>query len=227
MFLRSNFSLSLLRSSFLLSLLRRAFTLLLPVMFVLAINTELSAWPGYQLRYKEQLYSLYHRHLTMYPEKYAENIYWLEQVLRSDFANPLNALGKIETKREWEWYRNHFNMHVHLLLTKLYLGWGKKYAREKIYFYNAPWKRQNIDSLNTAMPLFEFAKVYWQLSLNDVKKIDDMEEFFLSVPGIEYWEDEYLRIKLKTLNYEKIITREIEKAELFIAEFQAMDESTY
>ncbi len=185
------------------------------------------SWPGYRLRYKEQLYELYHRHLTMYPEQFAENIHWLEQVLRSDFANPLNALARINTKKEWEWYRNHFNLHVNLLLTKLYLSWGKKYGREKVYFYNAPWKEENIASLKKAIALFEYANVYWQESLQYVEQIDDMNELFLSLEAIQYWEDEYIRIKLNTLDYHAIIQRELQKAENAITEFEAMDKSTY
>ena len=185
------------------------------------------SWPGYRLKYKEQLYELYHRHLTMYPEKFAENIYWLEQVLRSDFANPFNALAKISTKKEWEWYRNHFNLHINLLLTKLYLGWGKKYGREKVYFYNAPWKEENIASLQKAITLFEHAIIYWQKSLQYVKSIDDMNEFFMSLDAIHYWEDEYIRIKLQKLDYTVIIQRELQKAKNAIAEFEAMNETTY
>jgi hypothetical protein len=49
---------------------------------------------AYRLIYREQLYGLYHQHFTMYPERIAENVYWLEQALRSDFANPLNALRR-------------------------------------------------------------------------------------------------------------------------------------
>ncbi len=201
--------------------------IILVLVFISAHTLDVSAWPGYRLRYKEQLYGLYHRHLTMYPEKYAENIYWLEQVLRSDFANPLNALALIEDKRAWEWYRNHFDLHINLLLTRLYLQWGKSYGREKVYFYNAPWKEQNLKSLEKAESLYAFSTVYWKEVLKNVEKIDAMDELFFSLSDIQHWEDEHLRIKLGTLDYQKIIARERRKNESFIAEFQAMDKNTY
>ncbi len=78
---------------------------------------------SYKILYAEQFYKLYHAHFYQYPEDYLENIYWLEQSLQSDFANPLNALAKIENKTQWRRYMNLFRMHVSLKLTELYLGW--------------------------------------------------------------------------------------------------------
>ena len=67
---------------------------------------------GYEIRYAEQFYKLYHSNFYMYPTDFGENIWYLEKALGSDFANPLNALALIENQDQWERYRYLFYMHV-------------------------------------------------------------------------------------------------------------------
>lgn len=184
-------------------------------------------WPGYRLLYREQLYKLYHKNFYLYPENFAENIYWLEQVLRADYANPLNALARIETKQEWEWYRHHFTLHVNLLLLKNYLQWARGYMKHHAYFYNEPWKEQNVKSLEKAQALVEFAQIYWQEALKNVENIKAMNMYFMNLEEIQNWEDEYFRIRTDKLDYETIINRELARIERIKTEFLSMDETTY
>ena len=58
--------------------------------------------PAYYVQYKEQYYKLYHLHYIQYPDDTMENIYWLEQAMKADFANPLYALALIENQTPWE-----------------------------------------------------------------------------------------------------------------------------
>ena len=95
------------------------------LIFILAAVPSTSVF-SYKILYAEQFYKLYHRHFYQYPEDYLENIYYLEEALRSDFANPLNALAIIKNKSDWERYRNPFRMHVSLKLPDLYIGPGSK-----------------------------------------------------------------------------------------------------
>jgi hypothetical protein len=60
---------------------------------------------AYQVEYKEQFYRLFHLHYIQYPDDTMENIYWLEQAMKADFANPLYALALIENEVQWEKYR--------------------------------------------------------------------------------------------------------------------------
>ncbi len=207
-----------------------------------------SGFPGYKLLYKEQLYELYQKRLYMYPENFAENILWLEQVLRADFANPLNALADIKDKRDWKWYRNMFLMHVNLLLIKQYLGFARGYMKFNAYFYNAPFRDMTIRSMKKAKTLVEYAKVYWNETLQYVEKIRAMNLSFFSLQKIQHWEDDYYRIVRcergygvraealeyksvhlmnKTLDYGKIIERELTRIDEVMAKFASMDESTY
>ena len=194
-------------------------------MFLILLCVPVVSPSAYRLVYREQLYELYHRHFAMYPERIAENVYWLEQALRSDFANPLNALATIENEREWEWYRYLFSMHINLRLTDLYLLWGTQYMKFEAYFYNAPWQRQNLESLDRAEELFSYASVYWTEAQRWSREAASFR--FLHLEEIQYWEDEHDRIRAGELDYERIIERHLDRVAEVRSAFEAMDESTY
>ena len=84
----------------------------------------------YFVEYKEQYYKLYHIHYEQDPDDIVENIYWLERAINADFCNPLHALGKITTKKEWEKYRYMFMMHLNLKMVEQHLRLGSKYDKQ-------------------------------------------------------------------------------------------------
>jgi len=194
------------------------------ILLSLAVIPVMPAY-GYRLTYREQLYELYHRQFTMYPERIAENVYWLEQALRSDFANPLNALAHIENDREWEWYRYLFTMHINLRLVDLYLLWGAQYMKFEAYFYNAPWQRENLASLDRAEALFRYARRYWEDAQHWSQQAAPFR--FVHLEEIQYWEDEHHRIRTGDLDYGRIIDRHLDHVAEVRAAFAAMDEDTY
>lgn len=196
-------------------------SIIISIVFCLG-SSSLSA---YRLIYKEQLYELYHVHLYQHPTRIAENIYYLEQVLRADFANPLYALARITNKTEWKWYRELFMMHINIKLIELYLRWGSKYMKFEAYFYNAPWKRQNLESLEKAEQLFRFAKVYWEEALEYSDQASGTR--FIHLNDIQNWEDEHFRIQKGDLDYDTIINTHLEKVKRVREAFEAMDASTY
>ena len=110
---------------------------------------------SYTVLYAEQYYKLYHRHFYMYPDATMENMVWLERALNADFCNPLYALAKINDDAEWEHYRYLFKMHVNLKLVELHLILANGYDKHRAYFYNEPWKEQNLESLETAEELYK------------------------------------------------------------------------
>lgn len=205
-----------------MGLLRR---LRIPITAVLLL---LSAAPGVhatRILYREQLYQLYHEHFYRYPERIVENIYWLEQALRADFANPLHARARINDPREWEWYRYLFTMHINLKLTELYLQWAERFTKHEAFFFNAPWRDQNLESLERAEELMEYARVYWA----DARYWSDQAASFrfVHLPGIQFWEDQHHRIQRGSLNYETIIDRHLARLRAVRADFEAMDTTTY
>ena len=193
--------------------------------FIALLVVPLLPVSAYRLTYREQLYELYHRHFDTYPERIAENVYWLEQALRSDFANPLNALAEVSTPREWEWYRNLFTMHINLKLVDLYLQWGAEYMKFTAFFYNAPWQRQNLDSLERAERYFQYATVYWDAAQRWSQAAAPIR--FVHLEEIQAWEDEHHRIRSGDLDYGRIIERHLDRVAEVRAAFQAMDADTY
>ena len=180
---------------------------------------------AYRLLYKEQLYELNHQQLYRYPEDYAENIRWLELALDAPFANPLYARAVIRNEREWELYRALFRMQLNLHLVDQYLGWARAYMKFDAFFYNAPWKEQNLESLLRSESLFEIALYYWDEA---VRWSAEAARFrWLHLPAIQYWHDQSHRIQTGALDYRAIIARHTARLEEVRATFVAMDQNTY
>ncbi|MDR2070381.1 MAG: hypothetical protein LBP81_03050 [Treponema sp.] len=192
------------------------------LLFINAPGTE-----AYLVQYKEQFYRLFHLHYIQYPDDTMENIYWLERAIAADFANPLYALARIEDEVQWEKYRYLFMMHVHLKLIEQYLFLGNKWNKRNAYFYNAPWKEQNLESLETAETCFRTALSYWNAAREWAEKIQDRRFRYINLRNVQHWEDEAGRIADMSLDYEKIINRELALLQQVREKFQAMDENTY
>jgi hypothetical protein len=182
---------------------------------------------AYYVQYKEQYYRLYHLHYIQYPDDSMENIYWLEKALKADFANPLYALALIEDKTQWEKYRYLFTMHIYLKLIEQYLYLGNKWNKRNAYFYNAPWKEQNLESLDTAESCYRAALSYWQDAVSWAAKSREGRFRWINLQKVQFWEDEALRIEEGNLNYETTINRELALLQQVREKFQAMDENTY
>lgn len=198
-----------------------------PVRLVLVAGLLLVAGTAfsYRLIYKEQLYELNHQQLSMRPENYAENIGWLEQALKADFANPLYALAVIGNEREWEYYRYLFWMHLNLHLVNQYLGWASDYMKFEAYFYNYPWRDDNLNSLIRAENLFEMALYYW----DEAREWSDRASRFpwLHLEEVQHWADQSFRIQSGDLDYGAIIGRHAERLQEVRAAFQSMGPQTY
>ncbi len=179
---------------------------------------------AYRILYAEQYYRLYHLHFTEYPDDTMENIYYLEEALKADFANPLYALASIETKQEWARYRSLFTMHVRLRLVDLYLTLGSKYDKMVAYFYNAPWREENLKSLDTAEQVYRTALLYWAEAAEAARRIP---RFAHQLEEIQYWEDERQRIQDGELDYQDIIAGHMARLQRVRAEFLRMDADTY
>jgi hypothetical protein len=183
---------------------------------------------AYIIRYKEEYYQLYHLHYIQYPDDTMENIYWLEQALKADFCNPLYALALIENETQWEKYRYLFMMHTNLKLIEQWLFLGNKWNKRNAYFYNAPWKEQNLESLETAEACFKAALTYWDAAREWAEKVYGDRRFrFVNLTKVSYWEDEAWRIQNGKLDYQRTIERELNLLQNVREKFEAMDENTY
>jgi hypothetical protein len=196
--------------------------------FLLAIRL---AFPGdafsYPVYFKEQYYKLFHLHYIQAPDDSIENIYWLEQAKKSDFCNPLYALAPIADKVQWERYRYLLDMHLNLKLIEQHLVLGSKFDKRKAYFFNAPWRDQNLESLKTAESAYRAALLYWDETRELAAKAMKMRWTDLKGSDAAYWLDEASRIESGDLDYRDIIGDELDRLERVRAEFLAMDASTY
>lgn len=180
---------------------------------------------AYRLMYKEEFYRLYHQQLYMQNMDIAENIHWLEAAMKADFANPLNALAKIKDKRDWEKYRDLFNMHLNLKMVECYLQWASRYNKQEAYFYNAPWQQLNIESLDKAEALLRVALVYWADAVSWSQKAESFRWIYLK--ELQEWQDEQYRIQNDELDYQAIIERHLGKIAQVRQTFKNMDAGTY
>lgn len=183
----------------------------------------LPAWP-YKFFYSEQFYELYHQMYYNYPERVLENIYWLEQTLNHDFCNPLYALAVIETPAEHERYRNLFRMHVNLEMVKQYRILAGRYHKQKIYYFNYPWKEENLKGIPIARQYYETALYYWEEAKIWSSAASNSN---LYLEEIGYWIDENYRIETHDLDYGEIITGDLKKIDELEAQLIAMDENTF
>ncbi|MDR0375318.1 MAG: hypothetical protein LBH85_06295 [Treponema sp.] len=164
---------------------------------------------AYYVEYKEQYYRLYHLHYIQYPDDTMENIHWLEMALKADFANPLHAIALVENEVQYEKYRYLFMMHLNLKMIEQYLFLGNKWNKRYAYFYNAPFKEQNLESLETAEICYRAALAYWKDAKEWAEKAQARRFRFIILERVQFWQDEAGRIERKELDYEKIINREL------------------
>ena len=182
---------------------------------------------SYFVRYKEQYYKLYHIHLKQSADNILENIYYLEKAIDADFCNPLYALATIRDERDWEKYRYLFLMHLNLKMVEQHLRLAARYDKKEAFFYNYPWKEQNIDSLNKAEEIYNTSLIYWQEAKLWAEKANSPSFQFLYLDKVQYWEDEKLRMIDGKLNYEKTVRRNLRRLDKVREKFMNMDESTY
>ncbi len=200
----------------------KVFRYFLLSLFLLLLSVP--ALYSYNILYAEQYYRLYHDQLHRYPEDTLENIYYLERALHADFCNPLNALAVIENKQEWRRYRHLFRVHVNVKLVELYLTLGSKYDKMNAYFYNYPWRAENLKSLDKAERIYKMALYYWDEAIKWSKRIPPS---YINLEEIQNWEDENYRIQTGELDYRDIINSHLDRLREVRRAFEEMDESTY
>ena len=182
---------------------------------------------SYVAKYKEDYYKLYHIHYQQLPDDCIENIYWLEQAVKADFANPYYAMAKIETEIQWEKYRCLFMMHVNLKLIEQHLRLGRIYDKQVAYFYDAPWKEEYKRNLEKSKSCYEACYYYLEEAKLWAEKASVSKFNFLCLTDIQNWEDERERVSTGTLNYKRTLDRELERLNKVLDDLNAMEERKY
>lgn len=200
----------------------KAVSVLAILLFAAAEKTD-----AYMVKYKEDFFKLYHIHYQQQPDDCIENIYWLEKAVQADFCNPLYAYAKIETEEQWEKYRFLFQMHLNIKLIEQHLRLGRIYNKKAAYFYDAPWKDEYLRNLEKAKSCYEAGYAYWQESSLWAEKANAGKFKFLFITGLQGWEDERERIVTGTLDYQKILDRELARLNKVIADLKSMENKRY
>lgn len=182
---------------------------------------------SYVAKYKEDYYKLYHIHYQQLPDDCIENIYWLEQAVKADFANPYYAMAKIENETQWEKYRCLFMMHVNLKLIEQHLRLGRIYDKKVAYFYDAPWKDEYKRNLEKAKSCYEAGYYYWEEAKLWAEKANVSKFNFLHMTDLQNWEDERERISTGSLNYKRTLDRELERLNKVLDDLEKMEDKSY
>jgi len=201
---------------------KRRFACLKTVIFCLALFSVAVPSHARPIVFKEQFYRLFRMHLTRDPDNFIENIYWLERALAADFANPLFALALIETEAQWEKYRYLFRMHLNVKMVEQYLFLGNMWNRRRAFFFNAPWRDQNLESLEIAENTFRSAMHFWEEAQRWAELARDRRFRFVELPRVQFWADSAYRIEIGELDYGRTIRRELANIERVREQFLAM-----
>jgi hypothetical protein len=114
-------------------------------------------------------------------------------------------------------------MHINLKLIEQYLFLGNKWNKRDAYFYNAPWRDQNLESLETAETCYRAALYYWDEALVWAEKANERRFRWLNLQKVQAWEDEAFRIENGKLNYGRTIQRELEFLQTVREKFKEME----
>lgn len=199
---------------------KRLILLLLGIVAII----DLTPSYAYMVKYKEDWYKLYHIHYQQYPDDCIENIYWLERAARADYANPLYAYQTIKSETEWEKYRYLFQMHINLKLVEQHLRLGRIYDKYEAHFYDAPHKDEYLRNIEKALSCYKAGLYYWQEAVKWRAKAGVKRFYFVNLSEVQFWEDEAARIEDSSLDYDKMLTREIKRVESVKEAFMEMED---
>lgn len=175
--------------------------------------------------YAEHYYRLYHLNLHRNPIDYLENLVYLEQALKAPFCNPINAIGKVENEDEYNYYRYLFKMHCNILMVDTYRYLGGEFDRQKVYWFNAPFREIILDGLQKAKAYYECAKVYWNEAQRYSKLASKYQ--FLEIENLQYWMDECWEIENRELDYGKYIQKDLDKIASMEKFLNELDDSSF
>lgn len=204
---------------------RRIITFALLLILNFSFGTKKAS--SYACKYKEDFYKLYHVHYAQTAEDCIENIWYLENACKANFANPAFAFAKIETEEQWEKYRYLFQMHLNLKLIEQHLRVARLFDKKKVYFYDAPYRDEYLRNLETARTYYQACYPYWEEALLWAEKANVGKFKFLFIRDLSEWEDERERIVTTALDYRKTLDRELDRINSYIEKLSAMTQGEY
>jgi hypothetical protein len=157
--------------------------------------------------YLEDYYELYGMKQYYNENTLRKNIAKLKTALSCKFRHPSMALVRIETRDEYNKYRNLMFMHINLLIMRSYLKIGARYDKRRIYFFNLDFAKDIRESLQIAEKMYKQAIPYWEKA----KKYARTASNFKITTDLSFMETERYSIIHNELDYGKIINKYIKK----------------
>lgn len=183
--------------------------------------------PAYRYEYAEEFYKLFYESKYHYPENTMEAISYLLAARSAPFANPLNALTEIKDKEAWEKYRYLFLMQVNYLLVREHLLLADRYDKYDAFFFNAPFRDLNIESLGEAKAFYALSLTFWNESKRWAERASEERFRWMDLKNLGFWEDLRHDIMEGGFDYEAEIQRHLNRVERVKKAFEAMDHTTY
>ena len=174
-----------------------------------------------QLLYKEEFYRLYYLPLYHTQHDYNRNIFWLQIAMKAAWAPPIQALVISKKPVEYQKYQLLIRMHLNYLMTKNAVYLGARYDKHEPRWFNKPYKKEILESLEIARYYYLTALRSWQEVLKYKKELQTPKFKFIHI-DLFFTEDMIVRIDSKDLNYERVVKRQLAKIEQTIDYFNAL-----
>lgn len=104
----------------------------------------------------------------------ARNIYLLELALIMPFEDPIKALVRITSEKQYEKYQYAVEAHLHHRLADEYLQYGRLFYKEKIYFYTTDYYKEYLLGYDIAEFYFRSSRIYRERAENFAQKARDI-----------------------------------------------------
>ncbi|HOP63618.1 MAG TPA: hypothetical protein PK358_01670 [Spirochaetota bacterium] len=159
--------------------------------------------------YLEDYYLLFGMKLYYNESSLRKNIEMLKTSLNCKFRHPSQALVAVDTEDEYLKYRKLMFMHINIMIMRNYLKIGSKYDKIRVKFYDAPFAKENIESIDIAIKLYRDALPYWM----EAKKHAEAASRIKITTRMSNIETERFRIVRGELDFRKIINNHIASSE--------------
>lgn len=169
------------------------------------------------LFYIEEFYKLYF--WPLYTNKFdaRRNLFWLEVALKAPFAPPVQSLVICKTPQEYEKYKVLLKMHLNHLMSRSCLTLAAQFDVPKPRWYQKPYKKEILQSLQLAQYYYTCVERYWQ----QVQALSQESVRISSVQlDMEHWEQVAFQVRKGKLDLQKLAAKKIEKIQQKIQFYQ-------
>lgn len=161
---------------------------------------------GRKLLYKEEFYRIYYLPQTYANDDLTRTIYWLQWAVAAPFAPPIQALKPHEKEEDYQKYQALLKMHIHYLLTKNTAYLAARFDKHKPVFFNKPYKKDILRSLDIAEYLYDQADIYWEKTLKQWEKVRKMK----GESNLSFLEQFVEKVRLKEIDWTSTLKRKKE-----------------